>query len=45
MPPYKILATVIAREIIELGYRGGMTILREFIRSLAPSGAGACCSL
>lgn len=36
MPPYKILATVIAREIIELGYRGGMTILREFIRSLAP---------
>ncbi|SUI49282.1 Transposase and inactivated derivatives [Serratia marcescens] len=31
--PYKIPATVIAREIMELGYRGGMTILREFIRS------------
>ncbi|STS31995.1 transposase for insertion sequence IS100 [Klebsiella pneumoniae] len=28
-------ATVIAREITEQGYRGGMTILREFIRSLA----------
>jgi transposase len=33
--PYKIPATVIAREIIEQGNRGGMTILREFIRSLA----------
>ncbi len=33
--PYKIPATVIAREITEQGYRGGMTILREFIRSLA----------
>lgn len=31
--PYKIPATVIAREISELGYRGGMTILREFIRA------------
>ncbi|EAN4434482.1 transposase, partial [Salmonella enterica] len=31
--PYKIPATVIAREITEQGYRGGMTILREFIRS------------
>ncbi|EFI5786350.1 IS21 family transposase [Klebsiella michiganensis] len=31
--PYKIPATVIAREIMELGYRGGLTILREFIRS------------
>ena len=31
----KIPATVIAREIMEQGYRGGMTILREFIRSLA----------
>lgn len=30
--PYKIPATVIAREIMELGYRGGLTILREFIR-------------
>ena len=30
--PYKIPATVIAREITEQGYRGGMTILREFIR-------------
>lgn len=33
--PYKIPATVIAREITEKGYHGGMTILREFIRSLA----------
>ncbi|EGC4270889.1 IS21 family transposase [Salmonella enterica] len=33
--PYKIPATVIAREIMGQGYRGGMTILREFIRSLA----------
>lgn len=33
--PYKIPATVIAREIIEQGYRDGMTILREFIPSLA----------
>jgi hypothetical protein len=33
--PYKIPATVIAREIMELGYRGGLTILREFIRSQA----------
>ena len=32
---YKIPATVIAREIMELGYRGGLTILREFIRSQA----------
>ena len=31
--PYKIPATVIAREIMALGYRGGLTILREFIRS------------
>lgn len=31
--PYKIPATVIAREIMDLGYRGGLTILREFIRS------------
>lgn len=31
--PYKIPATVIAREIMELGYRGGLTILREFICS------------
>lgn len=30
--PYKIPATVIAREIMALGYRGGLTILREFIR-------------
>ncbi|MEZ3619885.1 IS21-like element ISSen3 family transposase, partial [Klebsiella pneumoniae] len=30
--PYKIPATVIAWEIMELGYRGGLTILREFIR-------------
>ncbi|HEA6300292.1 TPA: IS21 family transposase [Escherichia coli] len=33
--PYKIPATVIAREIRDLGYRGGMTILRAFIRSLS----------
>lgn len=33
--PYKIPATVIAREIMEHGYRSGMTILREFIRSFA----------
>ncbi|HEC8324774.1 TPA: IS21 family transposase [Providencia rettgeri] len=32
--PYKIPATVIAREITEQGYRGGSSILREFIRSL-----------
>ena len=32
--PYKIPATVIAREIRDQGYRGGMTILRAFIRSL-----------
>lgn len=31
--PYKIPATVIAGEIIELDYRGGLTILRELIRS------------
>ena len=31
--PYKIPATVIAREIRDLGYRGGMTILRAFILS------------
>ncbi|WP_153752554.1 MULTISPECIES: IS21 family transposase [unclassified Citrobacter] len=31
--PYKIPATVIAREIMELGYSGGLTILRESIRS------------
>lgn len=31
--PYKIPVTVIAREIMEPGYRGGLTILREFIRS------------
>ena len=30
--PYKIPATVIAREIMAMGYRGGLTILREFIR-------------
>ncbi len=29
--PYKIPATVIAREIRDQGYRGGMTILRAFI--------------
>ncbi|AJI89271.1 helix-turn-helix family protein [Yersinia pestis] len=41
--PYKIPATVIAREIRDQGYRGGMTILRAFIRSLSvSSGAGAC---
>ena len=33
--PYKIPATVIAREIRDQGYRGGMTILRAFIRSLS----------
>ncbi|EHY6176263.1 transposase, partial [Escherichia coli] len=33
--PYKIPATVIAREIRDQGYRGGMTILRGFIRSLS----------
>ena len=33
--PYKIPATVIAREIRDQGYRGGMTILRTFIRSLS----------
>ncbi|HFV0587670.1 TPA: IS21-like element IS100 family transposase, partial [Escherichia coli] len=33
--PYKIPATVIAREIRDQGYRGGMTILRIFIRSLS----------
>ncbi|MFP1527007.1 IS21 family transposase [Escherichia coli] len=43
--PYKIPATVITREIRYLGYRGGMTILRAFIRSLGFSGAGACCSV
>lgn len=32
--PYKIPATVIAPEIMEQGYRGGMTTLREFIRPL-----------
>lgn len=32
--PYKIPATVIDREIREQGYAGGMTILREYIRSL-----------
>ncbi len=31
--PYKIPVTVIAREIRDQGYRGGMTILRAFIRS------------
>ena len=31
----KIPATVIAREIRDRGYRGGMTILRGFIRSLS----------
>ncbi|MTD86291.1 IS21 family transposase, partial [Escherichia coli] len=31
--PYKIPATVIARGIRDQGYRGGITILREFIRS------------
>ncbi|KOA21675.1 transposase [Escherichia coli] len=35
--PYKIPATVITREIRYLGYRGGMTILRAFIRSLSVS--------
>lgn len=29
--PYKIPATVIAREIRDQGYRGGMTILRAFV--------------
>lgn len=33
--PYKIPATVIEREIREQGYGGGMTVLREYIRSLA----------
>ncbi|HCW1166001.1 TPA: IS21 family transposase, partial [Escherichia coli] len=33
--PYKIPATVIAREIRDQGYRGGMTILRAFVRSLS----------
>lgn len=33
--PYKIPATVIGREIRELGYKGGMTILRQYVRSLA----------
>ncbi|MCW7226106.1 IS21 family transposase [Escherichia coli] len=33
--PYKIPATVIAREIRDQGYRGGKTILRAFIRSLS----------
>ncbi len=32
--PYKIPAMAITREIRYLGYRGGMTILRAFIRSL-----------
>lgn len=31
--PYKIPATVISRETMALGYRGGLTLLREFIRS------------
>lgn len=31
--PYKIPTTVIAREIRDQGYRGGMTILRAFILS------------
>lgn len=31
--PYKIPAAVIARKIMELGYRGGLTILREFVRT------------
>ncbi|ESU75894.1 Transposase (plasmid) [Shigella dysenteriae WRSd3] len=44
--PYKIPATVIAREIRDQGYRGGMTILRAFISfSLGSSGAGACRSV
>ncbi len=33
--PYKIPATVIAREIRDQGYRGGMTILRGFISVLS----------
>lgn len=33
--PYKIPATVIAREIRDHGYRGGMSIIRAFIRSLS----------
>lgn len=32
--PYKIPATVIGREIREQGYKGGMTILRQYVRSL-----------
>ncbi|WP_370521055.1 IS21 family transposase [Pantoea sp. BAV 3049] len=32
--PYKIPATVIVREIKSRGYRGGITILRDFIRTL-----------
>lgn len=33
--PYKIPVAVIAREIMEHGYRGGMTILRGCARSFA----------
>lgn len=33
--PYKIPATVIIREIRELGYQGGISLLRAFIHSLA----------
>ncbi|WP_413741073.1 IS21 family transposase [Sodalis sp. RH15] len=33
--PWKIPATVIYREIVEHGYQGRMTVLREFIRSLS----------
>ncbi len=43
--PYKIPATVIAREIRDQGYRGGMTILRIHSFSLGSSGAGACRSV
>lgn len=39
--PYKIPATVIAREITEQGYRGGMTILRVHTFTRHPSGTGA----
>lgn len=42
--PYKIPSTVIAREIRDQGYRGGMTILRAFIRSLSvPQDRGLLC--
>jgi len=35
--PHKIPATVLIREIRELGYEGGITILKDFLQSLKPT--------